>query len=126
VKWSFEAKKTGDKLYELRLSAAVNDPWHIYSQFTPEGGPAPTKISFNKNPLLILQGKTGELGKLTIRHEDVFGVDVKYFAGNVTFIQTIKLRSDVKTNIGGSVEFMTCNDEQCIPPATVNFIVSLH
>src|SRR5258706_15951491 len=51
VKWSFEAKKTGDKVYELRLTAAVNDPWHIYSQFTPDGGPQPTKISFNKNPL---------------------------------------------------------------------------
>jgi hypothetical protein len=31
----------------------VNAPWHTYSQFTPAGGPLPTKFNFTKNPYIL-------------------------------------------------------------------------
>lgn len=33
VKWSYQAVKTGDKQYNIVLTANVESPWHIYSQF---------------------------------------------------------------------------------------------
>ncbi len=126
VKWSFSAKKIADKTYEIRLVSKVNQPWHIYSQTTPEGGPVPTKITFAKNPLLSIQGETKEVGKMVQKHEEVFDLDVKYFDGNVEFVQTVILKSKVKTNISGTVEFMVCNDRQCLPPKTIPFTVGLN
>ena len=123
--WSFSSKKIADKTFAVRLSCTVNAPWHIYSQATPEGGPVPTKIIFNKNPLVVPEGSTREEGKLVQKHEEVFDVNVKYFNGRVDFVQTVKLKSNVKTNITGSVEFMVCNDEQCLPPATLPFSIDL-
>ena len=104
----------------------VNSPWHTYSQFTPDGGPLPTHFSFTKNPLYMLDGKVKENGKLFKKHEDVFGVDVKYFNGKVDFVQLVKVKGNAKTNFSGAVEFMVCNDQQCLPPATEKFSIPLN
>jgi thiol:disulfide interchange protein DsbD len=125
VSWKFSAKKKGDKVYEIHIAAKVDYPWHIYSQTTPEGGPVPTKITFSKNPLITNNGGIKEEGKVQTKHEEVFGVDVKYFDGAVDFVQVVKLKSNVKTNLTGSVQYMVCNDQQCLPPATVTFNILL-
>lgn len=125
VKWDFSAKKINATTYEVHLTAKIEDEWHIYSQTTPDGGPVATSISFNKNPLLSLDGTIKESGKLEEHFEELFGVQVKQFSDKVDFIQIVKLKSSVKTNVTGSVEFMTCNDHQCMPPKTVKFNISL-
>src|SRR4051812_46116148 len=79
VSWSFTSKKIADKTYEIHLTAAIAQPWHMYSQSSPDGGPLPTKIAFTKNPLATTEGKTKEEGKMVVKHEDVFDVDVKYY-----------------------------------------------
>lgn len=130
VKWSFSAKKVADKTYEIHLTPAVQSPWHIYSQSSPEDGALPTVFTFNKNPLVVLDGKVKEIGKIVSKYEDVFEVTVKYFEGRADFVQTVTLRQaqggkPIKTNLTGSVEFMACNDEQCTPPQTVNFTIPI-
>lgn len=125
VKWQFSAKKTGDNMYEVRLTATVDNGWHIYSQSTPDGGPAPTVISFAKNPLLTITGKPKEMGKLEQKHEEVFGVDVKYYNNKVDFVQLVKVKGAAKTNISGTVSFMACTDEQCLPPKDIPFSIKL-
>lgn len=119
VQWTFTAKKIDATTYEIHLNAAIRGKWHLYSQSTPDGGPVATTIEFTKNPLLILQGKPKEVGKLHQKHEPLFGVDVKQYGGKVDFVQTVKLKSPVK--IAGTIEFMVCDDTQCLPPATQKF-----
>ena len=126
VEWTWSAKKIGDKLYEVRLVAKVDDSWHIYSQQSPKGGPLPTSISFSKNPLLQLQGDPKEEGDLEIYHEEVFGVDVYAYKDKVEFVQLVKLKAPVRTNVQGSLEYMACTNQQCMPPVTVKFSVALN
>lgn len=125
VQWNFSSKKIANGTYEVMLKANVNGSWHIYSQTTPEGGPLPTKIAFSKNPLIDIEGDAKENGKLIQKHEEVFGIDVKYFEGEVAFVQTVKLKANTKTNLKGTVEFMVCNDVECLPPTSVPFSVAL-
>lgn len=124
--WTFTAKKISDKTFEIHCTVTVNAPWHTYSQFTPEGGPVPTKFEFAKNPLYRIIGTVKENGKMFTRHEEVFGVDVKYFDGKVDFVQTVKMKGTAKTNLTGTVSFMVCNDEQCLPPTTQKFSLALN
>lgn len=119
--WTFTAKKINVTTFEVHLNAVISGKWHLYSQTTPDGGPVPTTISFSKNPLVILQGKVKEVGKLQQKHEPLFGVDVKQFGGMVDFVQVVKLKSPVKTTVAGTIEFMVCDDTQCLPPATQKF-----
>jgi hypothetical protein len=125
VNWSYTANKIADKTYEVHIKAGVQSPWHIYSQTTPDGGPLPTKFTFSKNPLFVISGQPIELGKLLQKHEEAFGVDVKYFDGDVDFVQLVKLKSNAKTILSGTMEFMACNDEQCLPPTTNKFSITL-
>ncbi len=125
VNWTVTSKKIKDKTYEVHLVANIDRGWHIYSQSTPEGGPIPTSINFTKNPLFELDGKAKESGKLEQHHEEIFGVDVKQFSDKVDFIQVVKLKSPVKTSANISVEYMVCNDRQCLPPVTKKFSVAL-
>lgn len=125
VQWSYTAKKLNATTYEVHLSATIEDGWHLYSQTTPDGGPVATTIAFAKNPLLILEGNVKEIGKLEQRHEELFGVDVKQFSNKVDFVQVVKLKGKAKTALNGSLEFMTCNDRECLPPKIQQFSIAL-
>jgi len=126
VKWAFTAQKKSTGVYDIKLAATVPEPWHIYSQKTPAGGPLPTKISFSTNPLLSIAGATAEDGKVKTIHDKSFGVDVIYFQGNVSFVQPVKLKAAVKTSLHGTVEYMVCNDNKCLPPVTIPFDIILN
>lgn len=125
VRWSFSAKKISDKTYEIHLNASMDQGWHIYAQTTPDGGPIPTTVNFLKNPLVTMNGNAKESGKLEERYEPLFGVNVKQFSDKVVFIQTVVLKVNAKTALNGTVEFMACNDKECLPPKTVKFSVNL-
>lgn len=125
VKWSFSAKKLETGKYEVHLTATISNGWHIYSQSTPAGGPLPTSIAFSKNPLVTLDGKVMEVGKLEQKHEKIFNVDVHQYSGKVDFVQIVKLNRKVKTVISGEIESMACDDHQCLPPKTIKFSIPL-
>ena len=125
VKWAFASKKINETTFEISLTATLDPAWHIYSQTTPEGGPSATVISFTKNPLIQLEGPVNEVGKLEQKHEELFGVDVKQFSNKVSFVQTVRLKAKARTAVNGTIEFMTCNNRECLPPATHKFSVAL-
>jgi thiol:disulfide interchange protein DsbD len=78
VKWTFSAKKIADKTYEVHLTATVNGNWHIYSQNVGVEGPIPTAFTFTKNPILIVDSKPKEVGKVIKKNEEVWGGTVNY------------------------------------------------
>lgn len=121
VKLSYGAKKISEGTYEVTITASIQDGWHIYSQTTPDGGPLPTTISFNDNPAVILQDDIKEKGQLEKKYEEVFGVDVKYYSDKVDFVQTVKLNNAFAANLSGTIEYMACDDERCLPPEEVEF-----
>jgi thiol:disulfide interchange protein DsbD len=126
VKWNFNSKRINATTCEIHLTASLENGWHMYSQTTPEGGPIPTSIEFIKNPLVSIDGPAKELGKLEQRYEPLFGVDVKQFSNKVDFVQIVKMKGKAKTAINGTVEFMTCNDHECLPPSSQKFSIALN
>jgi len=125
IKWEFTAKKLSGDKYELHMTATVPSGWHVYSQNSPEDGPIPTKFTYNANALVKLDGKTKEVGTLEKYYDQNFKVEVKYYGGKVDFVQVVKLKSKIKTNISGQVESMICNDSRCLPTTAVNFSIAL-
>ena len=125
VKWTFTAIKKSDKQYEVVASATIDAPWHMYSQFV-SGGPIPTNITFSKNPLIQLAGKTKEKGKLQKMYDKNFKTELSFFSDKVDFIKTVNLKVASKTNLVGVVEYSVCNDDRCLPPVKVPFEVALN
>lgn len=125
VKWNYSATKKSDKEYILTIDATLPAAWHIYSINTSADGPVPTSISFKKNPLVTLNGTVKENGKLKSERDEIFGVDVQYYADKVQYTQDVKLKSAVKTNVSGTIKYMVCNDKLCLPPKTIPFNIQL-
>jgi hypothetical protein len=123
VKWTFTAKKTGSQTYDLYLQARMAEDWHIYSQFTPEGGPIPTSFQFTVSPDFSQRGAIKELGEMEQYLEPLFGVEVKQFGEKVDFVQSIVLHSKTGTEVSGTIEFMACNSHQCLPPQKQKFTI---
>jgi len=127
VTWTFTAKKVGDKLYEVEAKATIQAKWHLYSQTQPADAIAdPTSFVFNANPLLTLDGKVKETGKMEKFTDKNLGVSANQYSNTVTFTQKVKLKANAKTNLTGKVTYQTCDDQKCLPPKTVPFTISLN
>ena len=124
VSWSFTAKKISAKQYELHMTAAVDGNWHIYAQDAGEG-PEPTSFTFVKNPLVKLDGKVKEMGKLESLYDPNFKSTLKFYNGKVDFVQKVNVKSTANTVIKGTVVYMVCNDKRCLPPKEIPFSIKL-
>ncbi len=124
VSWSAEAKKVNDDEFDLIFTALIDENWTIYSQFVEEGGPIPTSLIFEEGDHFELLGKAKEEGKSKEGMDPFFGINVKKFYTKAVFTQRIKLReSGVPVVV--EVEFMSCDDEKCLPPTTEDFYFTL-
>lgn len=125
VTWTYAAKKVGEKKYAVSITATIAGDFHLYAQKAGVEGPVPTTISFSPNPLLALEGKPSEKGKLINKFESAWDGKVYYFEKTVTFVQLVNLKTKAKTSLNGKIEFMVCNDEVCLPPSEVNFKIAV-
>lgn len=125
VRWTVKTKKLDSKTCEVSIQAAIEEPWHIYSQTTPDAGPLPTKVVFKSNPLVELVGNVKEVGLIRKTYEEVFGIDVKYIEEKAEYVQLIRLKKPVKTNLSVRIEYMACTDNKCLPPDEAIFNIAL-
>lgn len=125
VKWSFSFVKTGENSYDLVLKAKIDRTWHVYSQFIPEGGPVPTSFTFNKTKDYQMVGKTIEKSKIIQEYDSNFEMMMKYFENEAVFIQKVRTNGKVNT-ISGTLEFMTCDNKQCLQPEEIDFSFKLN
>lgn len=125
VQWSYTANKIADKVYEVHMTATIGGSYHMYSQNAGVDGPLPTTFKFTTNPIAATDGKVKEVGKLVKKYESAWPGTVNYYEKTVDFVQVVKLRVNIKTNLAGTVEFIVCNESQCLPPSTVDIKVNI-
>lgn len=121
VKWSYASKKINDKEAVIFLKATIQPGWNIYSQYVEDGGPVPTSFKFVPAKAYSLTGKTIEPKPLS-KFEKTFNMNVSYFHNSVVFQQKVKLNAK-ETVVKGTLEYMACNDKQCLPPKEVEFSI---
>ncbi|MBM3404908.1 MAG: disulfide bond formation protein DsbD [Bacteroidetes bacterium] len=120
IKWSFQVNRISDEKVELVFKANIDKGWHLYSQFIPENGPIPTSFKFEKSPSYQLSGKLSE-PKGIEEYDAMFEMKLKFFSDEAVFKQKIIILNDQAFKINGVLEFMCCDDKQCLPPEEVEF-----
>ena len=121
VKWSFEAKDAGSGQVDLIFDATIEDGWSTYSQFQESAdGPVPTSFTFKEGAHYKLVGKASEGGEKKTIFDKVFGMNLTKFKHHAIFTQRVQVL-DASKPVTGFLEFMTCNDEMCLPPKQVDF-----
>ena len=66
-----------------------------------------------------------EVGKLTDAFDKAKNSRSRFYSNKVEFVQVVTVKSNVKTAVTGDVEFMVCDDKQCLPPDKAKFSVKL-
>lgn len=111
VKWNSRVEKISETEYNLILEGKIDAGWHMYSQFTPDGGPLPAVLKFEKGKYELV-GKTKE-SKTKTAFNDVFEVNETFFEKNVTLTQKVKITNLDLKNIKTDLDYQVCK-ESCI------------
>jgi thiol:disulfide interchange protein len=123
VKWRYSSEIVNDKEAYIIITADIEPGWHIYSQDVEDGGPIPTSFKFEPGNYQLI-GKTVESPAPKIKFDNSFKMNVATLEKTVVFKQKIKLTKP-EIQVSGSLEFMVCDDKQCLPPDERTFNISI-
>ena len=114
VVWDLKTQPVSRTEIILTITANLAPGWHIYSQRLSDDGPLPTRIIFDEKDSYLPIGETDELGNKTRFYSDIYETYIEWFTGMVSFRQKFRIHEPV-TTIRGKIEYMTCNDDTCVP-----------
>lgn len=118
IKWTTAVEKINDQEYTLITTATIEAGWKLYGQNIPPNGPVPTSFDYAKTADFELVGKTEESQPI-VKHDKVFDMEIAYFYKQAVFKQHIKVLNPI-SSIKATVEFMSCDDSNCLPPDTAD------
>lgn len=124
VSWKFSTEKINGKEATVTFTATMQPGWHVYSQFIEEGGPIPTSFRFDDPAGFSLVGGVTESPKAISAFDPNFKMQIAWHKNQVKFSQKVAL-SQPKVKVTGVLEFMTCNDTNCLPPEEVPFSIDI-
>jgi thiol:disulfide interchange protein DsbD len=109
-----------DKEAEISFVGKIESGWHIYSTGLPEDGPTSASFNVDKISGLSPKGKLQTRGKEIEAYDDMFGMKLRYFEHEVTFVQSFTI-TQKEYSIKGYLEYGACSEQACMPPTAVNF-----
>ncbi len=125
VRWNFKSEKISSKNYNLVFEAEIDPNWHLYGLNIPENGPIATSIVYTDSAGFKISGKPVSVTNPEIKFDPVFGMNLELYSGKAIFKQQIEKTTGEDLIIKGYVEFMSCDDQRCLPPKEAEFELSI-
>jgi len=126
VHWHFSVKKLGnDDTYRFEAKATLDNGFHIWAQ-DPGGDGSLIPTSFTAEQLQN-GGWIGDWKEATnprTQKLDFIEGDIRWHEKTVTFYRDFKGKRGDK--VKGAVQYQSCNDQMCLPPAIENFVVMVN
>ena len=120
VKFNSELKRISETEAEIVLNAVIDKGWHVYSTELGDDGPISATFNVDNISGAEVDGKLHPQGNEIEEMDPIFEMKVRFFESKATFVQKIKI-TDEKFSIKGYLEYGACNDENCLPPTSVDF-----
>lgn len=122
VIWSFSQEQISDTETDLIFTAKIEKGWNVYSQFLAEDAtPLPTFIEYETLNGAELAGKSTESGKRKEGMDPIFKENVIKFLSDKPYVIKQRIKTGAGWSASGFLEFMTCNDQKCLPPTAIDF-----
>jgi thiol:disulfide interchange protein len=121
VKWTVSTELSEGNKLTVVFKATIDEGWHAYSTKEFENGPVPTSVHYDT---IVGAVKSGDLiSKLTpiAKFDESFQMDLEYYEGSMHLEQVFEVTNPDKYLIKGYVEYMVCDDQQCLPPTEHEF-----
>ncbi|WP_455513340.1 cytochrome c biogenesis protein CcdA [Porphyromonas sp.] len=125
VSWSHSVEDKSPTEKVIVFSATIKGDWHLYGTDLPSGGPTPTSLIVDKIAGAQLVGKLTASKKPIEKHDPNFDMMLRFYSGQVSFRQTLRITDPKAFAFSGAIRYMVCNDEQCLPPTNWDFTIAL-
>ena len=125
VSWSHSVEDKSPTEKVIVFSATIKGDWHLYGTELPSGGPTPTSLIVDKIAGAQLVGKLTASKKPIEKHDPNFDMTLRFYSGQVSFRQTLRITDPKACAFSGAIRYMVCNDEQCLPPTNWDFTIAL-
>jgi len=120
VHFSVSQKQVSPSEVDVIFTGKIDKGWHVYSTGLPDDGPISATLTSETSEGVKAEGKLKAQGKEISQFDNLFGMKLRFFENNVTFVQRYKLTAE-KYHIKGFLEYGACNDQSCLPPTQVEF-----
>jgi thiol:disulfide interchange protein DsbD len=121
VKWAFSLNQLSETEYEIIADATIDEGWHLYSSNIPEGGPIATSVTIVNSGENVNAGTLREEPEADVQYDQAFDMELSWFSNEARLILPVTVTNSDVSGLEGYVEFMACDDEQCLPPDRVDF-----
>ena len=103
---------------EIVFHATIDQGWHVYSTEIGEDGPIEATFNVVKMDGAEVIGKLMPKGNVIKKMDKLFGMELKYFESEATFVQKIRFTKP-EYDIDCYLEYGACSDASCMPPSEV-------
>ncbi len=124
VVWKVSYIDRGNNEGEIIFAANIAEKHHIYSQKPTDAGPISTSFTIAPNAEYKPVGNVVE-SEPHEAYEEVFGAKVASFEKEAIFKQKISRKTNKAFVINTYLEYTCCNDRMCLPPKTLQFMVTV-
>lgn len=113
VSWSHKLIDNGTPEKTIVITAKIKNHWHLYDQNLPEGGPNSLVFHTDEIRGAHLVGKFVASKKPDKEYDDIFEMEVRHYAGEVSFSQKIKVTNPRNFVFKGYLKGQACQ-ENCV------------
>ena len=119
VSFSVNYKRVNATTIDIVFTGKADAGWHIYSTDIAEGGPTAASFGIDKMKGAKLKGGLKPGPGVKKMNDPIFEMPVSYFEGTATFTQRVEL-TEKNYELKGYLNYGACNDENCLPPTSVD------
>ena len=120
VKFTVNQKINDKGQLEVSFKGTIDDGWHVYGTNIKDDGPQRATITLEKAEGVKESGAMKTIGDVHRGIDPMFNMEVETIEKEVTFVQTYDLTGSMY-NITGYLTYGACNDQNCLPPTSVDF-----
>jgi hypothetical protein len=107
--------------FTVKLTAKIQDGWHMYGIKPVAEGPIPTRIWIAEGQVFQLAGPVQASEPQTL-NDASFGMEVDLYEGEAAFtlpVKTAATAAEGAQKLVVSTSYQTCDNKLCLPPKTV-------
>lgn len=119
VNFSVQYKRVNATTVDIVFHGKADAGWHIYSTNIGEGGPTPATFGVDRIKGARLKGSLKPGPGAKTMQDPIFEMPVTFFEHQATFTQRVEL-TEKEYELKGYLKFGACNDENCLPPTSVD------
>ena len=119
VNFSVQYMRVNATTVDIVFHGKADAGWHIYSTNIGEGGPTPATFGVDRIKGARLKGSLKPGPGAKTMQDPIFEMPVTFFEHQATFTQRVEL-TEKEYELKGYLKFGACNDENCLPPTSVD------